>query len=155
MRVVFACLIAVCFPDMAIGQGLAAQPELRAEVIAGDPWYFLAGAGASIPAGVYTRLGINGAAGVARTDSATLSAARIDGTVRFLLDPFRQSRVGLYGLAGVSGMYLESDGWTPRLLLGFGLEGRVRGRTISSIEVALGGGARVSLVMRRARADRR
>jgi hypothetical protein len=152
---VCACLIAVCIPDVAIGQRLGPQPELRAEIIAGDPWHLLAGAGVSIPAGIYTRLGINGAAGVARADSATLGAARIDGTVRFLLDPFRQSRVGLYGLAGVSGMFLESDGWTPRVLLGLGLEGRARWGTISSVEVALGGGARVSLVMRRARADRR
>jgi hypothetical protein len=52
-------------------------------------------------------------------------------------------------------MYLEGDGWTPRVLLGIGLEGRVRGRTISSLEFALAGGARVSLVMRRALADRR
>jgi len=58
-------------------------------------------------------------------------------------------------VAGVSGMYLEGDGWSPRVLLGIGLEGRARGGTISSIEVALGGGTRVSFVMRRARADRR
>lgn len=155
MKAVCACLIALLVPDVAIGQRTGPQPEIRAEVIAGDPWYALAGAGASLTAGVYTRLGINGAAGVARTDSTTVTAARVDGTLRFLLDPFRQSRVGLYGVLGVSGMYLEGDGWTPRVLLGIGLEGRVRGRTISSLEFALGGGARVSLVMRRALADRR
>lgn len=155
MRVVCACLIAVCIPDVAIGQRLAPQPEVRAEVIASNPWHVLGGAGVSFPAGVYARLGLNGAAGIARADSSTLTAARIDGTLRFLLDPFRQSRVGLYGLAGVSGMYLERDGWTPRVVLGFGLEGRARGKSIGSIEFALGGGARVSLVIRRARVDRR
>jgi len=155
VRAVCACLIAVCFPGPAFGQRSGPQLEVRAEVIAGEPWYALAGAGASVTAGVYTRLGINGAAGVARTDSLTLGAARVDGTLRFLLDPLRQSAVGVYGVAGVSGMYLEGDGWSPRVLLGIGLEGRARGGTISSIEVALGGGTRVSFVMRRARADRR
>lgn len=155
MRVICACLIAVAVPDMAIGQRLAPQPEFRVEYIGGDPWYLLGGAGATIPAGVYTRLGLNGAVGIARTESASRTAARIDGTVRFLLDPFRQSDFGLYGLAGVSGMYREADGWTPRVLLGLGIEGKVRGGVASSLEVALGGGARVALVMRRARTDRR
>jgi hypothetical protein len=155
VRVICACLIAVCIPDTAIGQRLAPLSEFRVEFIGGDPWYLLAGAGATLPAGVYTRLGLNGAIGVAKTDSATRTAARIDGTVRFLLDPFRQSNFGLYGLAGVSGMFRETDGWTPRVLLGLGLEGKVRRGMASSVEVALGGGARVSLVLRRARPDRR
>lgn len=102
-------------------------------------------------AGVYTRLGVNAAAGIARADARSQLAARVDGIGRFLLDPFRQSRTGLYGLAGVSAMYLEDDGWTPRVVLGLGLEGRARGRRITSIEVALGGGVRVAIVMRRVR----
>lgn len=155
MRVICACLIALGIPNAAIGQRTALQPEFRVEYIGGDPWYLLGGAGATLPAGVYTRLGLNGAAGLARTDSATRTAARIDGTVRFLLDPFRQSNFGLYGVAGVSGMYREMDGWTPRVLIGLGLEGKIRRGMASSIEVALGGGARVALVLRRARADRR
>ena len=101
--------------------------------------------------GTYTRLGINAAVGMGRAESWTLTAARVDGIGRFLLDPFRQSRTGLYGLAGVSAMYLEHDGWTPRVVLGLGLEGRAHGRRITSVEVALGGGVRLAIVVRRAR----
>lgn len=127
------------------------QPEFRLEFIARDEGTMLAGLGANVPAGLYTRLGIDGAAGWARVNGSTGTAARIDASARFLLDPFRQFRFGLYGLGGVSAMYVEGDDWTPRVLLGLGLEGRLRGRTMASLEVALGGGTRVAVVLRRAR----
>jgi hypothetical protein len=155
VRLLCACLIAVCIPDVAIGQRSVPQPELRVEYIGGDPWQVLGGAGITFPAGVYTRLGLNAAAGFARNDSATRTAARVDGTVRFLLDPFRQARFGLYGVAGVSAMWRETEGWAPRVVLGLGIEGKVRRGTATSVEAALGGGARVAIVLRRARPDRR
>jgi hypothetical protein len=152
VKLVAAFAIAACLPHVAHSQRLAGpQPEMRLEFITGDPWSIMAGAGVGVPAGIYTRLGINAAAGMARADSVTHAAARIDATARFLLDPLRQSKTGLYGLAGLSAMYLDGDGWTPRVVLGLGLEGRVRGRAITSVELALGGGARISVVMRRAR----
>lgn len=152
MRLIAAALLTICVPDIAIGQRPAGlQPEVRAEFISGNPWSLLGGAGFNAPAGLYMRLGIGAAAGVARGGSSTFAVARVDGTARFLLDPFRQSRVGIYGLAGVSGMYLEREGWTPRVVLGLGLEGPARGRTITSVEFALGGGARLAVVLRRVR----
>ena len=152
MKLLVSCLLASWFPAIAFGQlNTGPQPEIRVEAITGDPWSLLAGAGVNMAAGVYTRLGVNAAAGIARADARSQLAARVDGIGRFLLDPFRQSRTGLYGLAGVSAMYLEDDGWTPRVVLGLGLEGRARGRRITSIEVALGGGVRVAIVMRRVR----
>lgn len=152
MKLVAALVIAACLPHVALTQRPAGpQPEMRLELITGSPWSLMAGAGVGVPAGVYTRLGVNAAAGMARSDSATHASARIDATARFLLDPLRQSKAGLYGLAGLSAMYLDDDGWTPRVLLGLGVEGRVRGRAITSVELALGGGARISVVVRRAR----
>ena len=152
MRSVASFLLASLFPAIALGQlSTGPQPEVRVEAITGTPWSLLGGAGVNMAAGTYTRLGVNAAVGMARADSRTLMAGRLDGIGRFLLDPFRQSRTGLYGLAGVSAMYLQDDGWTPRVVLGLGLEGRARGRRITSVEVALGGGVRLAIVVRRAR----
>lgn len=152
MRVVASFLLASLFPAIALGQlSRGPQPEVRVETITGRPWSLLGGVGVNVAAGTYTRLGVNAAAGIARVDSRTVAAGRVDGIGRFLLDPFRQSPTGLYGLAGVSAMYLEHDGWTPRVVLGLGLEGRTRGRRITSVEVALGGGVRLAIVVRRAR----
>ncbi len=152
MKFLASFLLASLFPAIAPGQvSTGPQPEIRVEAITGRPWSLLGGAGVNVTAGTYTRLGVTAAAGMARADSRTLAAGRLDGIGRFLLDPFRQARTGLYGLAGVSAMYLEHDGWTPRVVLGLGLEGRARGRRITSVEVALGGGVRLAIVVRRTR----
>lgn len=131
------------------------QPEGRVEVIAGRTTQLLGGVGVNVPAGVYLRLGLSAAVGGviagAGPDEASGTVAHVDVRSRFHLDPFRQSRVGLYGLAGVSAMYHEDDDWKPRIVLGLGLEGPARRGVLTGVEFALGGGTRIAIVLRRAR----
>lgn len=114
-----------------------------------------AGAGFNVPAGNYVRWGLVAAAGATRRDDRTVATWRADAVVRFLLDPFRESPRGLYGLAGVSVLDDGSRAVEPAILIGVGVEGRARGAMIPSVELALGGGARVAVVLRRTRPNRR
>lgn len=129
--------------------------EGRVEVIAARHTTVQAGGGFNVAAGTYVRWGIVAAAGATRRDDRPVATWRADAVVRFLLDPYRESPRGLYGLAGVSAMDDGSRDVEPAILIGVGLEGRARGAAIPSVELALGGGARVAVVLRRTRPSRR
>ena len=70
--------------------------------------------------------------------------------VRFLLDPFRQSAYGLSMGGGLSARAEPGDRVRPRLLLAVDLEGRRSSRgLVPALQVGLGGGVRVGVVLRR------
>jgi hypothetical protein len=115
------------------------------------------GAGAAIPMGNYVRIALLAGGGLARDDrngSQTsgdrVAAARADIVARFQIDPFHQSRRALYGGSGLS--YLATEGERGRVYLTLlaGLELRDRGHVAPAIELALGGGVRLGVVLRRA-----
>ncbi|MGQ0765100.1 MAG: hypothetical protein ACT4OZ_05465 [Gemmatimonadota bacterium] len=103
--------------------------------------------------GTYTRL--VGIAGVGRdlSEDAT-TEFRIEGVGRFVLDPFREQRFGVYGLAGIT-LFVRNDRGVPRILAGVGVEGPVSGGRAFAAELALGGGLRLGLAVRSAVAGRR
>jgi hypothetical protein len=105
----------------------------------------------NVPIGLYVRLESTLAGGLATRDGITRGAARGDAVARFVLDPLRETRRGLYGIGGVSLMYDGFERWRPRLVAGIGLEGRERHGRVMALELALGGGARLGFVVRRAR----
>jgi hypothetical protein len=129
------------------------QPELRLDVIAGHQPAVQLGAGAQIPMGYYVRVGLDGAVGVptgANAPSPRRPDARADLLVRFLLDPFRQSAYGLSLGGGLSARAEPGDRVRPRLLVAVDLEGRRSARgLVPALQVGLGGGARVGVVLRR------
>ena len=129
------------------------QPELRVDVIAGHQPAVQLGAGAQIPMGYYVRVGLDGAVGVptgANAPSPRRPDARADLLVRFLLDPFRQSAYGLSLGGGLSARAEPGDRVRPRLLVAVDLEGRRSARgLVPALQVGLGGGARVGVVLRR------
>jgi hypothetical protein len=138
----------------------AVQPELRLDVIAGQQPAVQLGAGAQLPMGYYVRVGLVGAVGVAtggRTaliGSADAPPGRLDGRadllVRFLLDPFRQSAYGLSVGGGLSARAEPGDRVRPRLLVAADLEGRRSTRgLVPAIQLGLGGGVRIGVVLRR------
>lgn len=127
------------------------QVEARAEYIEARTSTLQGGAGLNVPAGRYVRLGTVVAGGVAIRGGAARGAARADLLARFLLDPFRESRVGLYGIGGISALYDGFEETRARLMLGVGVETRPRGRHVLAGELALGGGVRIAFVVRRAR----
>ena len=136
-----------------------AQPraQARVDVLVADRAAAHAGVGAEVDAGLYVRLGVIAAAGVTggEDDEGAAFGARGEAVVRFLLDPLRQSRRGAY-LGGGAGVRKDGRG-DPRgyVLAVVGVEGAPRGGWAPSLEVGVGGGARLAVVLRRAPADRR
>ena len=131
------------------------QLELRADGFFADVDAVHLGIGMNQALGNYVRLGVIAAGGVAWTESEEqVGSARADLVARFVLDPFRQQRVGFAAGGGLSLRY-DDDRLRPRLLLILGLEGRPRGGLLPAVEVGLGGGARVGVVLRRAVSNRR
>jgi hypothetical protein len=131
-----------------------ARKELRLDVLAArDPSVQLGG-GVAVPTGTYTRLAIVGAIGT-KMVAPRRALGRVDFLARFGLDPFGESRYGLYGFGGVGG-------WTARdakpdygLVVGAGLEGSLARRATLAAEVGLGGGVRIGIVVRSAMRGRR
>lgn len=110
-----------------------------------------AGLGLSVPAGIYVRSGLVAGLGGGRHGVE----GRTDFISRFSLDPFRQSRWAPYAGGGISGRYRSKlDGGSHAYLLIFlGVEGPLPlGQTsgwVPAIELGLGGGARVGVILRR------
>ncbi len=127
------------------------QVEGRLDAIFARSSAVEAGLGMTVPLGIYVRSGLVAGLGAGRHGVD----GRTDLIARFSLDPFRQSRWAPYGGGGISGRYRsELDGGSKAYLMVFlGLEGPLPlGQTagwVPAIEVALGGGARLGVVLRR------
>ena len=150
---VLALVLAIGLPVVARAQqrAIPVVPELRADVIASDRATSLEGAvGVEIPFGPYVRVGLLGGAGASRERTGSSQAVgRVDLLGRFLLDPFRQSRLGFSAGAGVSLRAESGDRVRPQLLLVLELEGRRASNGISpSFQLGLGGGVRAGLGLR-------
>ncbi|MDQ8153994.1 MAG: hypothetical protein P3B98_04950 [Gemmatimonadota bacterium] len=131
------------------------QPEWRADLVAARNNAFVAMVGANVPLGYYARAGAALGAGAVWRAAGPALAARINVTTRFLLDPFGENAWGPY-LGG--GLTARRDGWDRAdagLLLVLGVEGRRRTGWMPSAEVALGQGARLGVVLRKARRNGR
>jgi hypothetical protein len=157
-----ACAALACLAPAAHGQvpSPVVQPEARLDVIAGHQPAVQAGAGVQIPAGYYVRVGLDAAVGLATGEreapagSADSPPGRLDGRadlfVRFLLDPFRQSAYGLSLGGGLSARAEPGDRVRPRLLVAMDLEGRRSTRgLVPALQLGLGGGVRLGVVLRR------
>ena len=109
------------------------------------------GAGLTTVMGIYLRTGVVGAVGFSRNGVS----ARVDGFTRFHFDPFRQSRWAPYGGGGISGRFERRDGARAYLLLLLGLDGPINKGVTPSVEIGLGGGARIGVALRQATGERR
>ena len=131
---------------------VAAPPsytEFRIDAIIARATAAEAGVGAVLPMGTYVRLGIDGAAGATFRDGDSRASGRIDAIVRFLLDPFREAPVGLSVGGGLSLPYVDgANRVRPYLTAVVDIEGRRRGAITPAIQVGLGGGTRIGLVLR-------
>jgi hypothetical protein len=148
-----AAVVAALAATLALARPAAAQPrpELRLDAMLGAEPAAHAGIGLERDAGVYARAALVLGAGVARADGAARLGGRAEAAIRVLLDPLRQSRRGV----GVRPDGRGAGGARAYLLGVVGVEGRARGGWAPSLEVGVGGGARLGLVIRRARAARR
>lgn len=131
---------------------LPPTPELRADVITGRTRAVQIGAGVQLPIGYYVRVGAVAAAGARYDASATAApgaVGRVDVAARFLLDPFRQSRVGASVGGGLSVLAAPGDRARPLLLLLLDLEGRRTARgLVPAVQIGVGGGVRLGIALR-------
>jgi hypothetical protein len=124
-------------------------PELRVDAITGKGTTAQAGAGIVVPLGLYVRLALDGAAGATWRDGSSRASGRVDAITRFTLDPFRESPVALSLGGGITLPYVDGDAHLrPLLAAVVDLEGRRRGRFTPALQVGLGGGVRIGLVLR-------
>lgn len=128
-----------------------AQLEVRGDAILGSSSAVQLGLGANVPVDPYVRLGATVAGGTALRDGRAGTSARADLTARYLLDPYAETRWGAYGGAGLSARWESDARWRSYLLLVGGVEGPAHGGWRTALEVGLGGGARIGMVLRRAR----
>ncbi|MDQ6887279.1 MAG: hypothetical protein M3068_08295 [Gemmatimonadota bacterium] len=131
------------------------QPELRLDALVGRVTAVQAGAGVVIAAGTYVRAAIDGGLGWANGGGAAGLSGRMDATVRFLVDPFFQSRWAPYGGGGIGAR--ADDGLGSRILLVVvvGLEGPPHRTIVPFVEIGAGGGLRFGGGVRRALPSRR
>lgn len=152
-----ACLVALAAHPVMLGAQVAdgaerparrLRPELRLDYIGARTHAVHAGAGLSVPAGTYARLGAAAGVGPGWGDGSVTSA-RADATVRFLIDPFRRSRWGVSFGGGLSALHEGSDVRGLALLFA-DVEGPGDAGWIPFAGVGVGGGVRVTLGLRRA-----
>ena len=128
---------------------------MRADYIGSRAAAAHVGFGLNLPATTYVRLGIVAAIGSAWSGGDASIAGRVDGLVRFVLDPLRESRWAPYAAGGIGAIYDGSEKWRGVLVGALGVEGPVSGRVVPAIEVGFGGGVRVGVAFRRAMRGRR
>lgn len=127
-----------------------AYPEFRADAILGAGSVFQLGAGGAIALGYYARLALIGAAGVDRAPGGYMRSERADLLMRFLLDPFRETRWGLSSGGGISLRYDAAHPVVrPYLVVLLDIEGPRRNGFSPALQIGLGGGARVGIAFRR------
>ena len=119
-------------------------------IVAGPPAVHV-GIGVTTSLGTYIRAGIIGAAGTSNDGSS----GRVDAIARFHLDPFRQHKWAPYAGGGLTARFDADRRTRYYLLILAGVDGPVSRGVATSFEAGLGGGGRIGLIVRRARAERR
>ena len=134
------------------------QPELRLDVIdlrSSDNRSVQLGAGLALPLGYYARLGLIGAGGISGAGGEDHGTARADVLMRFLIDPFRETRYGVSVGGGLSLQYAREGGWQEYLALVVDVEAPPMRSIVPALQVGLGGGLRIGIGLRRAQQGRR
>ena len=154
------CVAAIiAAPAAAFAQADTFKPpvqfETRIDALGGPPAGAQLGIGANVAADTYFRIGVDIAAGASSRDGLAVASGRVDVVTRYLLDPFHESKWGPYAGGGFTAQWDRSANWRGDLLLLIGVEGPVHAGWRTSVELGLGGGARLGVVLRRARSNGR
>jgi hypothetical protein len=121
-----------------------AQPEIRAFASAASDWSVGAGVGFNVPAGYYLRVAPMLIAGRRLTETPR-DFARVEVVGRFSLDPFRQSRWGPWAGAGLAAEWERDVAGRALVVLALGTDLPGTAGWKPTVELAIGGGTRVSL----------
>ncbi len=148
-------------PQVPLPGGSTGQLEIRADVRWSGAPDVTGALGWSRPVNRAVRAGAIVGGGAERDVGGARWAAVAEAHVRFHLDPLAERPWGWYGVAGLGGRLTASrPGGAPDarayLLLLAGVEGPpIAGRWRAALEAGLGDGARMGLVLRRARSRAR
>lgn len=123
--------------------------EARVDAIFARAQLYQAGLGLAFRTGYNVRMHFAAGGGVALKNGLQRSSARGDGTLRLLLDPFAESPLGLSVGGGLSVLYDGFEQTRPVGVVLLGIEGKPRQPLVWSLEIALGGGARLGVILRR------
>lgn len=126
------------------------RPSVRLDALVDrDPGAQL-GFGVATPVDYNVRLAVDaGVGGVHRAEGMT-SSGRLDLTVRWLSDPFRQSRWAITAGGGIGERFEARRAPRTVAIVALGLEGPGDGAWVPGVELGLGGGVRAGLTLRRA-----
>ena len=160
MRIAAAAwAVAVAFVGAPVARGQQPTapriaPEVRLDAIVGHDAAVQLGAGIQIPAGYYARIGLDAAVGapIGTGVGSTRRGmdARVDLLARFLLDPFGQAAYGLSLGGGASLRAEHGERARPLLLVAIDVEGhRSTHGLVPAVQVGLGGGVRLGVILRR------
>jgi hypothetical protein len=126
-----------------------AYAEYRGDAIVGRGTSAQAGLGAVFLFGTYVRTTVDAAAGTTWRFGEARASGRADVVARFLLDPFREVPVGLSLGGGVSVPYVSGDAHVrPFLTAVIDVEGRMWHYFTPALQLGLGAGTRLGLVIR-------
>jgi hypothetical protein len=155
-----AVLICTALPRARVSaqERARVQPELRLDVIdlrSSDHRSVQLGAGLALPLGYYARLGLIGAGGIGGAGGEDHGTARADVLMRFLIDPFRETRYGVSVGGGLSLQYARGTGWQEYLAIVVDVEAPPVRSIVPALQVGLGGGVRLGVGLRRAQQGRR
>lgn len=135
------------------------QPQVRVDVIAARRTALQAGAGVSMPLGIYARLdlvgGIGADVGGESSNSRHGVSGRGDVVARYLFDPLREKRIGVYAGGGLGARYDPGPRWRGLLVALLGVEGKPGPTVVPFFEVGYGGGLRIGGGMRKSFPNRR
>lgn len=124
--------------------------EYRADAIIARGTAAQLGGGVVLPLGIYVRLGLDVAAGATWRHGETAGSGRADAIARFLLDPFRESRLGFSVGGGVSAPIGSAEPSQPPYLTAvLDLEWPRHRGTSPAVQIGIGGGTRIGIVLRR------
>jgi len=148
-----AAILGIATPP-ALAQGVAG-PEARLDILVGRSAALHVGAALGLRTGLYVRPMVVVAAGPAWLNDTARASGRVEALARFVLDPFRESQVGMYAQGGLTALYDPWDRWRGALSVAVGAELPARAGGVWAVEVGLGGGVRFGLALRRAAPGRR
>ena len=113
------------------------------------------GAGASIPASGYSRLGGVLGVGAVIDGPVTRATARLEVHGRFSADPLQELRYAPYVVAGGMLACADARRCRPLIVIRVGVEGPARSGFIPGVELGLGDGVHLAVVIRHSKPGRR
>jgi hypothetical protein len=149
MKILWALATVLGATSPALGQRIPTTHEVRLDAIFARHPAIEAGGSLILPAGLYGRTTVTAAGGFVDRDTGSSVVGRVEVVSRFLLDPFREEPYGLSVGAGLGlTNFAVASKWKPYLAAVIDLELSQTSGWIPALQLGLGNGARLGLILR-------